>query len=54
MADSEVLPNARRDIAQTCQDFSGLIVRLIGSTVFEKTEKGFVFMNEALERQVEV
>ena len=35
------------------ENFSGLIVQLMGSSSFEQTERGFVAMNEALKRRAE-
>jgi len=36
------------------ESFSGLIVRLMGSSMFDQTERGFMAMNDALKKRAEI
>ena len=40
-------------LLQHGERFSGMLVRLLGSSIFETTERGFVQMNEAIKARVE-
>ena len=49
----QLTPAKDRTLLKQGENFSGLIVQLMGSSTFEQTGRGFAGMNEALKKRAE-